>query len=210
VRARARGEDLARTRDRPGDGVGKLLGLLLQEGGHGVHRHRPVVGGTKRRRMLLADHHRRAVVVRRNPAKLPYAGMGRIRFEGSVSTAPCRRDTPASRGDLTTVAPVGLRKATPPGPWPYDARPWPLLPKPFAHAPRPGSATSAWASTCWAMCSKDLETLQRCARSASRQCASRSLPAARPARSGSRSTPTATPRAAHWPRCAGNWTCGTA
>src|SRR5690606_31184689 len=35
------------------------------------------------------------------PAKLPYAGLNRIRFEGSVSTAPARRawrrGTPASR-----------------------------------------------------------------------------------------------------------------
>src|SRR5690606_8459492 len=94
VGARTGDEDLARTGDRPGHGGGKLLGLLLEARGHCVHRHRPWVegrsGGAGGRR-LAARRGRRIG----KAAKLPYAGMSRIRFEGSVSTAPWR-GTPAS------------------------------------------------------------------------------------------------------------------
>src|SRR5690606_25763215 len=71
-----------RAGDRADDVGRQLLGLLLQLGGHRVHAFRPVErqGGTKRR----------CAGAIRLSRKLPYGGITRIRFEGSVSTGSRR------------------------------------------------------------------------------------------------------------------------
>ena len=104
VGARTFDMDLARTRDRPGHGFGKLFGLADQFAGDGIHGIRPKSVRTKRRRA-------RTKPGRRGVAKLPYAGLNRIRFEGSVSTAP-RRGTPASGRIRPYRAPAGVQTAS--------------------------------------------------------------------------------------------------
>ncbi|GAB2506969.1 hypothetical protein GCM10027188_07590 [Lysobacter humi (ex Lee et al. 2017)] len=79
--------DLARARDRADDVGRELLGLLEEFGGDCVHSIRPLQGaprGGDRKQASGKASGRRADALR--PAKLPYGGLNRIRFEGSVST----------------------------------------------------------------------------------------------------------------------------
>ncbi len=97
--ARPVDEDLARAGYRPGNGFGKLVSLLQQGAGLRVHRLRPVAiaregfaGGDEAaahgpRAGGTANKPGRWPAPTPDPAKLPYAGVSRIRFEGTVSIA---------------------------------------------------------------------------------------------------------------------------